>query len=442
MEDNNSLKKFIQSLPRLITDYPILVWGFQHSEDNNIESIRLGPTTKRLVGMRKGYPQYENEGHWEGERSLMTLRGGGLEIDFCLKDTLTTLSFPVELLNEFILWQDVDGDTDLLIKKYVAHAKDKLGYMEISAYNDFDLEQLVGRYLDSGAFLWRSKESRETQNFSAHDGFKLCFEAIQARLDKGMRLESWNNGPDKSFSFNRVAGTINVCNEANFEALLNEDSPLHSIESEELESVDWSGRNLQVADLRSAQLKSGNLKDTTLLGANLNGANMTKADLSGGLFDSDWDREIITNLSNANLVEANLQGASLEGTDLRNANLSNADLRKASMMGANLCRSNLEGANLEDVNLQDCIYDEATVWPKNFTPPPSGNVFPPWNTAAKQDLGTAKQDLGTEYLCFSCKTKFYDLNKPEPTCPQCKSNLCYPVDSKQTKSMFPEHVGH
>jgi len=442
MEDNNRLEKFIQSLPRLITDYPILVWGFQPCDSNNIERISLGPTTKRLVGIRKGYPQYENEAHWEGERSLMTLRGGGVEIDFCLKATLTRLSFPLELLKEFILWQDVDGDTDLLIKKYVAQAKDKLGYKALSEYNDSDLEELVGRYLDSGSFLWWSQESRETQNFSAHDGFKLCFEAIQERLYKGMRLESWNNGPDKSFSFNRIAGTIDVCNAANFEILLNKDSPLHSIESVELETVDWSGRNLKVADLRGAQLKSGNLKDAKLLGANLTGADMTKADLSGGIFDSDWDRECVTDLSDANLVEANLQGAFLEGTDLRNANLSKADLRKASMNGANLCRANLEDANLEDVNLQDCIYDEETVWPKNFTPPPSGNVFPPWNMVAKQDLGTAKQDLGTEYLCFSCKTKFYDLNKPEPACPQCEAKLCYPLASKQTKIMFPEHFKH
>lgn len=30
-----------------------------------------------------------------------------------------------------------------------------------------------------------------------------------------------------------------------------------------------------------------------------------------------------------------------------------------------------------------------------------------------------KAKLGTKYLCFSCKSKFYDLNKPEPLCPKC-----------------------
>ncbi len=30
-----------------------------------------------------------------------------------------------------------------------------------------------------------------------------------------------------------------------------------------------------------------------------------------------------------------------------------------------------------------------------------------------------KAKLGTRYVCFQCGTKFYDLNRPEPTCPEC-----------------------
>ncbi|HMV66429.1 MAG TPA: FYDLN acid domain-containing protein [Myxococcota bacterium] len=30
-----------------------------------------------------------------------------------------------------------------------------------------------------------------------------------------------------------------------------------------------------------------------------------------------------------------------------------------------------------------------------------------------------KSKLGTRYACFQCGTKFYDLNRPEPTCPDC-----------------------
>jgi uncharacterized protein (TIGR02300 family) len=28
-------------------------------------------------------------------------------------------------------------------------------------------------------------------------------------------------------------------------------------------------------------------------------------------------------------------------------------------------------------------------------------------------------DLGRKYTCYSCHTKFYDLNKPVPLCPKC-----------------------
>jgi uncharacterized protein (TIGR02300 family) len=30
-----------------------------------------------------------------------------------------------------------------------------------------------------------------------------------------------------------------------------------------------------------------------------------------------------------------------------------------------------------------------------------------------------KAKLGTRYACFQCGTKFYDLNRPEPFCPEC-----------------------
>ena len=28
-------------------------------------------------------------------------------------------------------------------------------------------------------------------------------------------------------------------------------------------------------------------------------------------------------------------------------------------------------------------------------------------------------ELGRKYTCYSCHTKFYDLNKPTPVCPKC-----------------------
>lgn len=30
--------------------------------------------------------------------------------------------------------------------------------------------------------------------------------------------------------------------------------------------------------------------------------------------------------------------------------------------------------------------------------------------------------LGKKFTCWSCATKFYDLNKPSPRCPKCNAN--------------------
>ncbi len=33
-----------------------------------------------------------------------------------------------------------------------------------------------------------------------------------------------------------------------------------------------------------------------------------------------------------------------------------------------------------------------------------------------------KSKLGKRYTCFKCGSKFYDLNKPEPLCPDCNAD--------------------
>jgi hypothetical protein len=33
-----------------------------------------------------------------------------------------------------------------------------------------------------------------------------------------------------------------------------------------------------------------------------------------------------------------------------------------------------------------------------------------------------KEKLGKRYACFQCGTKFYDLNRPEPLCPECSAD--------------------
>lgn len=33
-----------------------------------------------------------------------------------------------------------------------------------------------------------------------------------------------------------------------------------------------------------------------------------------------------------------------------------------------------------------------------------------------------KEKLGNRYVCYECGTRFYDLNKPEPMCPECDAD--------------------
>jgi hypothetical protein len=52
-----------------------------------------------------------------------------------------------------------------------------------------------------------------------------------------------------------------------------------------------------------------------------------------------------------------------------------------------------------------------------------------------------KAKLGKKHVCFSCKTRFYDLNKPEPVCPKCGADQrTKPKDSPGSSAIAPAPV--
>ncbi|MFF0633162.1 pentapeptide repeat-containing protein [Nocardia sp. NPDC004151] len=67
--------------------------------------------------------------------------------------------------------------------------------------------------------------------------------------------------------------------------------------------------------------------------------------------------------------------ADLHATSLRGANLS-----RANFFMADLSYAHLEGANLADADLHQLrsidhlAYDDKTVWPEGYTPPPSDSA--------------------------------------------------------------------
>jgi len=77
---------------------------------------------------------------------------------------------------------------------------------------------------------------------------------------------------------------------------------------------DFSGANLNGADLTRANLNGADLTRADLNGANLTRANLTRAILYGAiLYDAILTR---ANLYGANLTRADLNGADLNGADL------------------------------------------------------------------------------------------------------------------------------
>lgn len=77
-------------------------------------------------------------------------------------------------------------------------------------------------------------------------------------------------------------------------------------------------------------------------------------------------------LKRINLAGADLVGARLLETDLTDAVLDGANLSKANLYRARLYGASLFGANLDGADLRRSLYDDKTVFPKNFNPELTG----------------------------------------------------------------------
>ena len=164
--------------------------------------------------------------------------------------------------------------------------------------------------------------------------------------------------------------------------------------SADLEGLRLTHANLEKANLAYANLKSATLMFVDLTGAKLNSANLKGADLmlsdltganiNFAQFDetTKWPDEFLDfvraykgakDLFRANLKGANLSGMGLSDCFLAGANLVGANLRDANLLESNLTGADLTGADLTGAELEGVIYDNSTIWPEGFTPPPSAN---------------------------------------------------------------------
>ncbi|WP_160093662.1 pentapeptide repeat-containing protein [Rhodococcus sp. T7] len=169
--------------------------------------------------------------------------------------------------------------------------------------------------------------------------------------------------------------------------------------------------DLTRSDLRFANLEGADLWSATLNGADLRGANMQETKLTG-IRAQHAHMDCIDNPEPAAKDDLCVQliGATLWGADLRGTNLSGADLTGARLNGAILGntaydRSRLRNlilgdANLTGAKLDDICYDETTVWPFGFEPPPPRDRDCPIRKTLDEDLQTLlarlKQGRGEE----------------------------------------------
>lgn len=112
------------------------------------------------------------------------------------------------------------------------------------------------------------------------------------------------------------------------------------------EGSDWSGRDLH--GLRGARMTAGKANWT---GANLEGADLSNASLGGGNFEG------------SRLVSANFAGANLGSSRFAAADLAGADLAQADVCGADFAT-----ANLANTNFDRATACSNTQWPKNKPP--------------------------------------------------------------------------
>jgi uncharacterized protein YjbI with pentapeptide repeats len=116
--------------------------------------------------------------------------------------------------------------------------------------------------------------------------------------------------------------------------------------------------NFTGKDLDSADLSGANLRSATISGATLRKATLTSANLSQArLDDANLEAALLanSNLSGANLTRAVLRNADLEGADLSDANLNEADLTGARITNCWVYGVSVWNAQLEQVHQSDLL---------------------------------------------------------------------------------------
>lgn len=149
--------------------------------------------------------------------------------------------------------------------------------------------------------------------------------------------------------------------------------------SEQYQARPFRGLDLSSKNLAGLELMGSDFVEANLEGANLTGTNLRNQSATPEAPDHPAIRSVNTFMQGVNLCNAVLTGADLRYSFLVNANLTGVDLTFTRLRGAALNGSDLSGATMpsEAAYLEGIYYDENTIWPEGFQPPPpaAGNKF-------------------------------------------------------------------
>jgi uncharacterized protein YjbI with pentapeptide repeats len=146
----------------------------------------------------------------------------------------------------------------------------------------------------------------------------------------------------------------------------------------DLAGMNLAGLYLRGADFSAADLEGANLNLTDLAAPAPGPKPEPGPDAPGapGSLGLSFPTGSPTDFTGANLCSTGLTGANLQGANLTRANLSGADLRATNLSETDLIGADLSGTQLKQELLRGVSYDNSTIWPDGFAPPPSAGNDP------------------------------------------------------------------
>lgn len=193
------------------------------------------------------------------------------------------------------------------------------------------------------------------------DGFLAVFVAVLVLFGQSYVLSAGDTGEQGQAQAESQAQRISNLNFVRFKSS-------EGYQARPFRGLDLRDMNLAGLELRGSDFTQANLSGANLTGTALNYQNETPEAPGQPAIPAQN-----TFLQGVNLCRAVVTGANFSNAYLVNANLTGVDLTSTQLRGAALNGSDLSGATMpaDDSKLENIYYDDNTIWPEGFQPPPS-----------------------------------------------------------------------